>query len=146
MGWVVFLFGCFVTIPVGWFLFTRTRGDRFLTAIGLVLLPPTIWSAGLGLQIGPCDTPKCVTNQQQNLLIFAAIGLVVLIAALVAVATRRAIPGALMLVLACVLNMVATWKVDRVTTIMFAILGAAVVAYFALSLLPNRAEASSTAV
>jgi hypothetical protein len=140
MGWVVFLFGCFVTIPAGWFLFTRTRSDRFLTALGLVLLPPTIWSAGLGLQIGPCDTPTCVTQKQQDLLIFAVAGLVVLIGALVLLALRRAIPGAVLIVLTCVLNMVATWKVDKVTTIMFGLLAAAAVAYLALSLVPNRTE------
>jgi hypothetical protein len=140
MGWVVFLFGCFVTIPAGWFLFTRTRSDRFLTALGLVLLPPTIWSAGLGLQIGPCDTPTCVTQKQQDLLIFAVAGLVVLIGALVLLGLRRAIPGAVLIVLTCVLNMVATWKVDKVTTIMFGLLAAAAVAYLALSLVPNRTE------
>jgi len=144
MGWVVFLFGCFVTIPVGWFLFTRTRSDRFLTAVGLVLLPPTIWSAGLGLQIGPCDTPTCVTHKQQDLLIFAVAGLVVLIAALVVLALLRAIPGAALIILACVLNMVATWKVDTVTTIMFALLGIGVGLYFALSLLPTRQERAAT--
>jgi hypothetical protein len=144
MGWVVFLFGCLVTIPVGWFLFARTRADRFLTAVGLVLLAPTIWSAGLGLQIGPCDTPDCVTTKQQDLLIFAVAALVVLIAAFVVIAMRHAIPGALLLILSCVLNMVATWKVDRVTTIMFFILGAGLAAYFVLSLLPNRAERTAT--
>ena len=140
MGWVVFIAGCLVTIPIGWLLFARTRGDRFLTALGLVLLPPTIWSAALGLQIGPCDTPTCVTSKQQDLLIFAVAALVVLAVALVAVGTMRAIPAAVLMTLACVLNMVATWKVDRVTTIMFFILGAGVAFYLALSLLPNRAE------
>ena len=140
MGWVVFLFGCLVTIPVGWLLFSRTRGDRFLSAVGLVVLPPTIWSAGLGLSIGPCDTPKCVTTHQQNLLMFAVAGLIVLIGALVAIALLRTVPGAVLMILACVLNMVAVWKVDKVTTIMFALLGIAVGLYFALSLLPNRPE------
>jgi hypothetical protein len=140
MGWVVFLFGCLITIPGGWFLFARTRSDRFLAAVGLVMLPPTIWSAGLGLSIGPCDTPKCVTDTQQNLLMFAVAALVVLIGSLVAIALMRAVPGALLMLLACVLNMVAVWKVDKVTTIMFFILGASVALYFALSLLPRRAD------
>jgi uncharacterized protein YacL len=144
MGWVVFLFGCLITIPVGWFLFARTRSDRFLCAVGLVLIPPTIWSAALGLSIGPCDTPKCVTDHQQNLLMFAVAGLVVLIGALVAVVLGRAIPGAALMILACILNMVATWKVDRVTTIMFGILGGAVILYLALSLVPNRPEQAAT--
>ena len=140
MGWVVFIVGCLVTIPIGWLLFARTRGDRFLTALGLILVPPTIWSAALGLQIGPCDTPTCVTSKQQDLLIFAVAALVVLALALVAVGMMRAVPAAVLMALACVLNMVATWKIDKVTTILFAILGASVVLYFALSLLPNRAE------
>jgi uncharacterized membrane protein len=140
MGWVVFLFGCLVTIPVGWLLFSRTRGDRFLSAVGLVLLPPTIWSAGLGLSIGPCDTPKCVTDTQQNLLMFAVAALIVLIGSLVAVGLLRAVPGALLMILACVLDMVGVWKVDKVTTIMFALLGISVGLYFALSLLPRRAD------
>jgi uncharacterized membrane protein len=140
MGWVVFLFGCLVTIPVGWLLFARTRGDRFLCAVGLVMLPPTVWSAGLGLSIGPCDTPKCVTTHQQNLLMFAVAGLIVLIGALVAVGLRRPVPGALLMILACALNMVGVWKVDKVTTIMFGLLGVAVGLYFALSLLPRRAD------
>jgi hypothetical protein len=140
MGWVVFIVGCLVTIPIGWVLFARTRGDRFLTALGLILVPPTIWSAALGLQIGPCDTPTCVTSKQQDLLIFAVGALVVLALALVAVGMMRAVPAAVLMALACVLNMVATWKIDKVTTILFAILGASVVLYFALSLLPNRPE------
>jgi hypothetical protein len=140
MGWVVFIAGCLVTIPIGWLLFSRTRGDRLLTALGLILLPPTIWSAALGLQIGPCNTPVCVTSKQQNLLIFAVGALVVLALALAAVGTMRAVPAAALMALCCVLNMVATWKVDRVTTVMFFILGAGVVLYFALSLLPNRPE------
>jgi hypothetical protein len=140
MGWVVFIVGCLVTIPIGWVLFARTRGDRFLTALGLILVPPTIWSAALGLQIGPCDTPTCVTSKQQDLLIFAVAALVVLALALVAVGMMRAVPAAVLMALACVLNMVATWKIDKVTTILFAILGASVVLYFALSLLPNRPE------
>jgi hypothetical protein len=140
MGWVVFIVGCLVTIPIGWLLFARTRGDRFLTALGLILVPPTIWSAALGLQIGPCDTPTCVTSKQQDLLIFAVAALVVLALALVAVGMMRAVPAAVLMALACVLNMVATWKIDKVTTILFAILGASVVLYFALSLLPNRPE------
>ena len=140
MGWVVFIVGCLVTIPIGWLLFARTRGDRFLTALGLILVPPTIWSAALGLQIGPCDTPTCVTSKQQDLLIFAVAALVVLAVALVAVGTMRAAPAAVLMAVACVLDMVATWKVDRVTTVMFFILGAGVVLYFALSLLPNRPE------
>ena len=140
MGWAVFIFGVVVTIPVGWFLFSRTRGDRFLCAMGLVLLTPTIWAAGLGLQLGPCDTPTCVTHKQHDLLIFAVAALVILIAALVVIAMRQAIPGALLITLCCVLNMVAAWKVDKVMTIMFAILAASTVSYFALSLLPNRPE------
>jgi hypothetical protein len=140
MGWVVFIVGCLVTIPIGWVLFARTRGDRFLTALGLILVPPTIWSAALGLQIGPCDTPTCVTSKQQDLLIFAVGALVVLALALVAVGMMRAVPAAVLMALACVLNMVATWKIDKVTTILFAILGASVVLYCALSLLPNRPE------
>jgi hypothetical protein len=140
MGWVVFIVGCLVTIPIGWLLFARTRGDRFLTALGLILVPPTIWSAALGLQIGPCDTPTCVTSKQQDLLIFAVGALVVLALALVAVGMMRAVPAAVLMALACVLNMVATWKIDKVTTILFAILGASVVLYCALSLLPNRPE------
>jgi hypothetical protein len=140
MGWVVFIVGCLVTIPIGWLLFARTRGDRFLTAVGLILLPPTIWSAALGLQIGPCDTPTCVTSKQQDLLIFAVAALVVLALALVAVGMMRAVPAAVLMALACVLNMVATWKIDKVTTILFVILGASVVLYLALSLLPNRPE------
>jgi hypothetical protein len=140
MGWVVFIFGCLVTIPVGWFLFSRTRGDRFLIAVALVMLPPTIWSAGLGLQIGPCDTPTCVTHTQQNLLIAAVAALVALIAAFVLVALRQAMPGAALVILTCILNMVATWKIDKVTTIMFAILGVATVLYLALSIVPNKPE------
>ena len=140
MGWVVFIVGCLVTIPIGWLLFARTRGDRFLTALGLILVPPTIWSAALGLQIGPCDTPTCVTSKQQDLLIFAVAALVVLALALVAVGMMRAVPAAVLMALACVLNMVATWKIDKVTTILFVILGASVVLYLALSLLPNRPE------
>jgi hypothetical protein len=140
MGWAVFIFGFVVTIPVGWFLFSRTRGDRFLCAMGLVLLAPTIWSAGLGLRLGPCDTPECVTHKQQDLLIFAVAALVVLIAAFVVIAMRQAIAGAVLVTLSCVLNMVAVWKVDKVMTIMFAILAVSTVLYFALSLLPNRPE------
>lgn len=140
MGWAVFIFGFVVTVPVGWFLFSRTRGDRFLCAMGLVLLAPTIWAAGLGLRLGPCDTPTCVTHKQQDLLIFAVGALVVLIAAFVLLAMRQAIPGAALITLTCVLNMVAVWKVDKVMTIMFAILAVSTVLYFALSLLPNRPE------
>jgi hypothetical protein len=140
MGWAVFIFGFVVTIPVGWFLFSRTRGDRFLCAMGLVLLAPTIWSAGLGLQLGPCDTPTCVTHKQQVLLIFSVAALVVLIAAFVVIVMMQAIPGALLIALSCVLNMVGAWKLDKVMTIMFAILGVGTVAYLALSLLPNRPE------
>ena len=141
MGWVVFLFGCLVTIPVGWALFTRPRADRFLSAVGLVMLAPIIWAAGLGLRIGPCDTPTCVTHQQQNLLLFAVGALVVVAIGLVAVAMTRPLPAAALLIVGGVLAMVSTWKVDRVTTIMFVLLTAVVVAYLMLALLPNRRPA-----
>jgi hypothetical protein len=140
MGWAVFLGACAVTILAGWWLFTRTRGDRFLLVVGLVLLPPTIWAAGLGLKIGPCDSTACVTHTQRNLLVIAVAALVMLVLALVALATARVIPGAVLMILAGVLDIVATWKVDRVVTIMFAILAAAAVTYFVASLLPNRAQ------
>ena len=140
MGWAVFFIGCLVTIPVGWVLFARTKADRLLSVIGLVLIPPTVWSAALGLQIGPCGTPDCVTNNQQDLLVFAVAGLVLIALALVAVATLRTIPGAALMILGSVLDMVSTWKVDRVTTIMFGILAASLAAYLVLALLPNRPE------
>jgi hypothetical protein len=127
-----------VTIPVGWVLFARTRADRFLSAMGLVLLAPTIWSAALGLQIGPCGTPTCVSHTQKNLLILAVAGLVVLALALVALAMMRTVPGAALLLLSCLLTLVGTWKSDRVATIMFAILAASIAAYFVLALLPNK--------
>jgi hypothetical protein len=140
MGWAVFLIGCVVTIPVGWALFTRPRADRFLSAVGLVLLAPTIWAAALGLRIGPCDTPICVTHKQQDLLLFAVAGLVLLAVGLVLVAAIRPIPGAAVLTLAAVLVAVSTWKIDKVTTIMFGLLAATVLAYTVLGLLPNRPE------
>src|SRR3954452_24957730 len=99
MGWVVFIVGCLVTIPIGWLLFARTRGGRFLTAVGLILLPPTIWSAALGLQIGPCDTTTCVTGRRQDLVIFAVAALVVLALALLAVGMMRAVPAAVLMAL-----------------------------------------------
>src|SRR3954468_11175613 len=138
MGWAVFLIGCAVVVPIGWVLFTRTRADRFLTVVSLVLLAPTIWSAALGLSIGPCDTPTCVTNKQHDLLIFAVAGLVVLLLAMVAIGLLRTIPGAALLILAVVLDMVSTWNVDRVTTIMFGILAGAVAAYVVFGILPSR--------
>jgi hypothetical protein len=146
MGWVVFILGFLIVIPVGWFLFTRARADRFLTAVGLVLIPPTIWAAAIGLQIGPCDTPECVTNKQQDLLMFAVAGLVVLALALAAVATLRTLPAAGLMILAPVLDMVSTWKIDRVTTIMFFILAAVVVAYVVFGLLPRRRFEASPSV
>ena len=146
MGWVVFILGFLIVIPIGWALFTRMRADRFLSVVGLVLLPPTIWSAAIGLSIGPCNTPGCVTNKQQDLLMFAVAGLVLLLLALAAVATMRALPAAVLMILASVLDMVSTWKIDRVTTIMFAVIAVVAAAYLVFGLLPKRRFEASPSI
>jgi hypothetical protein len=140
MGWVVFLVGCLLTVPVGWLLFTRTSADRFLSLVGITLLPPTVWSAALGLKIGSCKSTTCVTHSQRHLLLFAVAALVVLVLALAALAVERRIAGAALMTLAPVLTAVSTWKLDRVSTVMFGILAGAVAAYLVLALLPNRAS------
>jgi hypothetical protein len=138
MGWAVFAIGCLAPILAGWALFTRTRADRFLSVVGLTLVPPTVWSAALGLKIGSCKSTTCVTTSQRNLLVVAVAALVVLALALVALAVLRTIEAAFLMTLAAALALVSTWKVDRVTTIMFGILAGAVAAYLVLGLLPNR--------
>jgi hypothetical protein len=140
MGWAVFLIACFLTIPIGWLVLTRPRADRFLAVVGLTLLVPTIWAAAIGLKIGPCDSTSCVTHTQRNLLVLAVPALVVLGLALVAIFRRLAVPAAALMTLAAILDFVATWKVDRVTTVMFGILAGAVATYLVLALLPNRAS------
>ena len=140
MGWVVFFFGCLVTIPVGWLLFSRTRADRLLSAIALVLLPPTIWSAALGLSIGPCNTGSCVTHKQHNLLALAVAALVLLVLAVVALALSHTIPAAVLMAVSSVLTLVSVVKIDTVTAIMFGLLAAAVVVYLILALLPARSR------
>jgi hypothetical protein len=136
MGWVVFLIGVFVVVPVGWFLLARTRADRFLTVVGLTLLPPTIWSAALGLKIGPCKVGSCVSHSEHNLLVFAVAAFVVLVLALVALALLKTVPGALLMTLAGALGVVSAVKIDTVTALMFGILTAAAALYFTLALLP----------
>jgi hypothetical protein len=137
MGWVVFLIGVFVVVPVGWLLLAHTRADRFVTVVGLTLLPPTIWSGALGLKLGPCKVGSCVSHSQHNLLVFAVAAFVVLVVALVALALLKTVPGALLMTLAGALGVVSVAKIDTVTALMFGILAVAAGLYFLLVLLPG---------
>jgi hypothetical protein len=136
MGWVLFLIGVFVVVPVGWLLLARTSADRLLTVVGLTLLPPTIWSGALGLKIGPCKVGSCVSHSEHNLLVFAVAAFVVLVVALVALALLQTIPGALLMTLAAALEVVSAVKIDTVTALMFGILAGVAALYFILALLP----------
>ncbi len=140
MGWVVFIFGCLITIPIGWALFSHTRSDRLLSVMGLILLPPMIWAAAIGLGIGPCKEGSCVTHQQKNLLTLAVIGLVVLVAALVALYLQQALVGGALMFVASVLLVFSVRKIDKVTAIAFGILAAAVAVYTVLFFLRGRPE------
>jgi hypothetical protein len=140
MGWVAFFVGCLVTIPVGWLLLSRSHADRLLSVIGLVMLPPTVWTAALGLGIGPCEVGSCVTHKQHNLLALGVAALVVLALALAALALARPIPAALLMTAANVLALVSVVKIDVITAIMYLILGGGTALYLMLALLPARSR------
>jgi hypothetical protein len=138
MGWAVFLIGCFITIPVGWLLLARSKADRLLSVVGLTLLPPTIWSAALGLEIGPCKVGSCVSHSEHNLLVVAVGAFVALALGLAALFVLRTLAGAALIFLAGILGVVAVFKIDKVTVVMFALLAAVAALYAVLALLPNR--------
>ena len=140
MGWALFLIGCAVPIVAGWYLLAHTRADRLVTVVALILLPPTIWAAAIGLKIGPCKTGDCVSHSQRNFLTIAVIGLVILVLAVVALVLGRALIAAVLVALSGALSAVSVGKIDTVATVMFAVLAAAAATYL-VALIRNRAGA-----
>jgi len=126
MGWVVFIFGCLITIPVGWALFSKSNADPGLSVTGLILLPPTIWGAGIGLGIGPCKVSECVTHQQKNLLGLAVIAVILLIASFVLLFLGNRMIGGIVMFVAAVLGVFSTAKIDKVLAISYGLMAATV--------------------
>jgi hypothetical protein len=143
VGWVVFIFGCLITIPIGWALFSRGDADRLLSVIGLILLPPTIWGAGIALGIGPCDEGSCVTHQQKNLLWLAVVAVVLLVVAFVLLYMQQRMIGGGVMLVAAILGLVSVTKIDKVLAIAYGLLAASIAAYVIVQWSRSRPEAQT---
>jgi hypothetical protein len=139
MGWVMFLIGLALPVPVGMFLIGKRRSNLALTLLSLVALPLVLWSASLYLKIGPCGVPDCMSSSEHSRLVLAVPGLVLLVAGYVLLAMRQTWAAGVVLILSYVLTAVGVAKTDRTVTVTLSILAGAAIAYLAY-LYANRVD------
>lgn len=139
MGWVMFLIGLALPVPVGMFLIGKRRGNLLLTLLGLVALPLVLWSASLYLKIGPCGVPDCMSSSEHSRLVLSVPGIVLLVAGYVLLAIRRTYAAGVALVLSFLLTGIGVAKTDSTITVTFAILAAGAAGYL-IYLYVNRVE------
>jgi hypothetical protein len=121
--------GLALPILVGFVVIGKTKADRPLTLIGLVSLPLLVWGASLGLKIGPCDVPQCMSSTQHSHYVFAIAGLVVLAGAFYVLTRGQQMIGGLIVAVAQLLGAYAMLKTDTASAITFLILCAAALGY-----------------
>lgn len=129
MGWVMFLLGLALPVPVGMFLIGKRRANLPLTLLGLVALPLVLWSASLYLEIGPCGVPDCMSSTEHSRLVLAVPGLVLLVAGYVLLAIRQTWAAAASLILSFLLTGIGVAKTDRTVAVTLFILTAAGIGY-----------------
>ena len=139
MGWVMFLVGLVLPVPVGMFLIGKRRANIWLTLLGLVALPLVLWSASLYLKIGPCGTPDCMTNSEHSRLVLSVPGIVLLVGGYALLAIKQTYAGGVSLILSFLLTGVGVAKTDSTITVTFAILAAAAAGYL-IHLYINRVD------
>jgi hypothetical protein len=98
------------------------------------------YAAAIGVGIGPCNEGSCVSHTQKNLLTFAVVALVVLVAALVALYLQQVLIGGGLMFVAAVLDVISVTKIDKVTAVAFGILAASIAAYVIALIMRNRPE------
>ncbi|HEY7632803.1 MAG TPA: hypothetical protein VH817_19010 [Thermoleophilaceae bacterium] len=129
MGWVMLFVGLALPILIGSVVIGKTKADLPLTLIGLVSVPLLVWGASLGLKIGPCDVPQCMSSTQHSHYVIAIVGLVVLAGAFFLLARGQQMIGGLVLALAQLLGAYSMLKTDTASAITFLILCVSALGY-----------------
>ena len=139
MGWVMFLIGLALPVPIGMFLIGKRRSNLALTLLSLVALPLELWAASLYLKIGPCGVPDCMSPSEHSRLVLSVPGIVLLGAGYVLLAMRQTWAAGAALILSFVLTAVGVAKTDRTVTVTLGILAAASIGYL-IYLYANRVD------
>jgi hypothetical protein len=139
MGWVMFLLGLALPVPIGAFLIGKRRANLPLTLLGLIALPLVLWSASLYLKIGPCGVPDCMTSSEHSQLVLSVPGLVFLVGGYVLLAVRQTWAAGAALILSFILTALGVAKTDRTVTVTLFILAAAGIGYM-INLYMNRED------
>jgi hypothetical protein len=139
MGWVMFLIGLALPVPIGMFLIGKRRANLLLTLLGLVALPLVLWSASLYLKIGPCGVPDCMSSSEHSQLVLSVPGLVLLVAGYVLLAIRRTWAAGAALILSFLLTAIGVAKTDRTVTVSLCLLAATAIGYL-VYLYANRVD------
>jgi hypothetical protein len=121
--------GLALPLVVGWWALGKTKADRALVLLGLVSLPLLVWAASLGLKIGPCDVPECMSSTQHSHYIFSIIGLVVVLAGFVVLSREQRVAGGILVVIGQLLGAYSMIHTDTASLITFLILAAAAGGY-----------------
>jgi hypothetical protein len=121
--------GLLLPIPVGYFLIGKRRASVPLTLFGLISLPLLVWGASIGVGIGPCSVPSCISHTQHSHLVITVVALVILVVAFVLLGLRYFWPGGVVLVVAELVGAYSMTKVDTPITITLIILAGLAIAY-----------------
>jgi hypothetical protein len=139
MGWVMFLIGLALPVPIGMFLIGKRRSNLALTLVSLVALPLELWAASLYLKIGPCGVPDCMSSSEHSRLVLSVPGIVLLVAGYVLLAIRQTWAAGAVLILSFVLTAVGVAKTDRTVSVTLGILAGGALGYL-IYLYANRVD------
>ncbi len=140
MGWFLFFVGLVVAPLAGWFLIVKRRADLLLTLLGAASIPPLVWGASLGAEIGPCGVPDCMGSAEHSRLVLSIPALALVLVALGLLAAGRLFAGGGVLVVGEALGGFSTQRTDTAVLVALFLLGAGALVYLAILYFGQRDE------
>ena len=122
MGWVFLFIGLLVPVPIAYAMIGWKGANVPLTLFGLISVPMLVWGASIGVGIGPCDVPSCVSHTEHSHLVISIAALVILAVSFVLLALHYFWPGGIALVVAELVGAYSMLKTDTPTAIAMIIL------------------------
>lgn len=141
VGWLLFFVGLVAPVVIGWWLIGKRRANTLLSLLGLASLPVAIWGASLGAKIGSCGVPDCMSSTQHNHLVITIVSLVLVLASLGLLATRRTLLGGLLLTVALLVGAYSMLHTDSAALVMLLVFAGGTAAYVFIGWLAEREAA-----